>query len=568
MIDERDVERLAALLWDAIEHRVPMNSLACFGAARRLLETGEVLLLDRAEQVLEENRENYAAGRADALREVREIMERERERYHDDFERGTTASAAHWACRRLCDRILAALDDMAGASQSRDGQAATDEKPEGAACGWWDCRPIDNSDMKPIPGIRPKDDYTLFVGDRQDFEADAPEGGEENERDEPRENRRGLSSDVAQPAGEERQEPSAVDSPPILPAAPAGDAALRGADGALYFADQWCKDGEPNTARLHIRDARKLIKAALAPAEPSEAAVEAVVDGMLTQAMFGATSLHEAARELLRAANRAERRRGKKKLVYDKERRAIVEVPTDVAQPAGEERQGGSDAPLHPANDRVEPAAPAGELRHFLGGKTTDFGLRIASVAQPVGGQEPVDGLDTRRSTQDAAPAGSVVHAAWVTGMLIQGREVAPERLKWETLDRRDRELDEYIESEVLLAHAPAEPSEAVLRMAGWGISGFTEQEWDKETTESTQRVWLWRARKGLKLVAPEIVRAWVRGLTDDECDAVYLSATSYTLNPHRVPACNGFGFRAALEELIDELSRHTRAVPRGTGGL
>jgi hypothetical protein len=37
------------------------------------------------------------------------------------------------------------------------------------------------------------------------------------------------------------------------------------------------------------------------------------------------------------------------------------------------------------------------------------------------------------------------VHAAWRDGMIAQGREVAPERMEWETLSDHDRDLDRYI---------------------------------------------------------------------------------------------------------------------------
>jgi len=37
------------------------------------------------------------------------------------------------------------------------------------------------------------------------------------------------------------------------------------------------------------------------------------------------------------------------------------------------------------------------------------------------------------------------VHAAWRDGMLEQGREVAAERMDWETLSEQDKALDRYI---------------------------------------------------------------------------------------------------------------------------
>jgi hypothetical protein len=39
------------------------------------------------------------------------------------------------------------------------------------------------------------------------------------------------------------------------------------------------------------------------------------------------------------------------------------------------------------------------------------------------------------------------VHAAWRDGMQIQGREVAAERMEWDTLSEQDKELDKYIGS-------------------------------------------------------------------------------------------------------------------------
>jgi hypothetical protein len=45
---------------------------------------------------------------------------------------------------------------------------------------------------------------------------------------------------------------------------------------------------------------------------------------------------------------------------------------------------------------------------------------------------------------------GRVVHRAWRDTMLKQGRPVAPERLRWDTLAPADRELDEAIAYEVV----------------------------------------------------------------------------------------------------------------------
>ena len=55
-----------------------------------------------------------------------------------------------------------------------------------------------------------------------------------------------------------------------------------------------------------------------------------------------------------------------------------------------------------------------------------------------------------------AAPAltGRDVHREWRDGMLAQGRDVAPERMTWETLDQRDRDLDDGIAARL----APAAP--------------------------------------------------------------------------------------------------------------
>ena len=41
------------------------------------------------------------------------------------------------------------------------------------------------------------------------------------------------------------------------------------------------------------------------------------------------------------------------------------------------------------------------------------------------------------------------VHAAWRDGMLSQGREVAAERMQWETLTEEDKKLDRYIAERV-----------------------------------------------------------------------------------------------------------------------
>jgi hypothetical protein len=48
------------------------------------------------------------------------------------------------------------------------------------------------------------------------------------------------------------------------------------------------------------------------------------------------------------------------------------------------------------------------------------------------------------------------VHAAWRDGMLAQGREVASERMSWDTLSAEDRALDEHIAERIakLIAEA------------------------------------------------------------------------------------------------------------------
>lgn len=45
-----------------------------------------------------------------------------------------------------------------------------------------------------------------------------------------------------------------------------------------------------------------------------------------------------------------------------------------------------------------------------------------------------------------SAEPGYVIWRAWRDGMLRQGREVAPERMSWETLPERDKQLDAEIE--------------------------------------------------------------------------------------------------------------------------
>jgi hypothetical protein len=52
------------------------------------------------------------------------------------------------------------------------------------------------------------------------------------------------------------------------------------------------------------------------------------------------------------------------------------------------------------------------------------------------------------------------VHAAWRDGMLDQGRQVAPERMMWDTLSEQDKALDKYIGARLakLLADAFGAP--------------------------------------------------------------------------------------------------------------
>jgi len=58
---------------------------------------------------------------------------------------------------------------------------------------------------------------------------------------------------------------------------------------------------------------------------------------------------------------------------------------------------------------------------------------------------------------------GREVHAAWRDKMLAQGREVAPARLDWDTLEQEDRELDRYIGERLarLIVEAMMETSHA-----------------------------------------------------------------------------------------------------------
>ena len=64
------------------------------------------------------------------------------------------------------------------------------------------------------------------------------------------------------------------------------------------------------------------------------------------------------------------------------------------------------------------------------------------------------------------------VHAAWRDGMLAQGRPVAPNRMKWETLSEEDRVLDMCIAENVALALAgtdlPFLPVQPTTSPTGW----------------------------------------------------------------------------------------------------
>lgn len=79
------------------------------------------------------------------------------------------------------------------------------------------------------------------------------------------------------------------------------------------------------------------------------------------------------------------------------------------------------------------------------------------------------------------ATMGRVVHAAWLCGMESQGRSVAVERQKWETLSAEDRELDtnigaqirEFIQRathDVAFHTAPDEQWSKALRVRGSGV--------------------------------------------------------------------------------------------------
>lgn len=66
------------------------------------------------------------------------------------------------------------------------------------------------------------------------------------------------------------------------------------------------------------------------------------------------------------------------------------------------------------------------------------------------------------------------VHKAWLEGMIGQGREVAPERMAWDTLSDQDKLLDKYIGVqlariivEAMGATTPGEKQQARVRATG-----------------------------------------------------------------------------------------------------
>jgi hypothetical protein len=62
------------------------------------------------------------------------------------------------------------------------------------------------------------------------------------------------------------------------------------------------------------------------------------------------------------------------------------------------------------------------------------------------------------------AEPGYTIWRAWRDGMLAQGREVAAERMAWETLPERDKALDAAIEREAVEAALTVEAIAAALR--------------------------------------------------------------------------------------------------------
>ncbi len=122
-----------------------------------------------------------------------------------------------------------------------------------------------------------------------------------------------------------------------------------------------------------------------------------------------------------------------------------------------------------PASGLTDPDNAA--LLDSLRVRTSDYAYRpltekeraaLAAAPASSSGSSPVPaGLD-----------GRAVHAAWRDGMLRQGREVAPERMTWDTLDQRDRDLDNEI------AVALASPAAIdVERLARAGHVSFPEAE-------------------------------------------------------------------------------------------
>jgi hypothetical protein len=61
---------------------------------------------------------------------------------------------------------------------------------------------------------------------------------------------------------------------------------------------------------------------------------------------------------------------------------------------------------------------------------------------------------------------GRDVHREWRDGMLAQGREVAPERMAWDTLTQQDRDLDERIAARLVPAEDEGRLREALREAA------------------------------------------------------------------------------------------------------
>jgi len=100
------------------------------------------------------------------------------------------------------------------------------------------------------------------------------------------------------------------------------------------------------------------------------------------------------------------------------------------------------------------------------------------------------------------------VHAAWRDGMRLQCREVAPERMQWDTLSTEDHALDAYIADRVIsaaLAHAePAEARLTALQNELWALLGKwaareeairTDPDWGKHPSGIVERNTLFDCR-------------------------------------------------------------------------